>query len=160
MKAQNKYLLPVPKEKITKIVKGESEEAPAHVLGKDFDPPFGDERKAVDYYCEEGTLIYAAQDGEVVWIKSDSNEGGKDRKYASKANGLSIKHLNDEFTNYLHLKYNGVLVTKGQQVKKGDIIGYVGTTGWTPAPHLHFSVLKITGKNPFVDYVTLEFDVE
>lgn len=159
MKAKNKYLLPLPKDKIKKIFAGENSRTPGHKDWRKHDPPFGDERRAVDYYCPEGTPIFAAYDGEVVWTKDDSNEGGRDFKYVDKANGISIKHKNQEFTNYVHLKYRGVLVKIGDKVKRGQIIGYVGTTGWTPAPHLHFSVFRINGKNPFVDYETLDFEI-
>jgi murein DD-endopeptidase MepM/ murein hydrolase activator NlpD len=156
MKAQNTYLLPVPKDKITEIVSGESDKAPAHVIGSEFNPPFGDERKSIDYYCPEGTPIFAAADGEVVWTRKDSSEGGRDKRFASKANGITIRHAHDEYTNYLHLRHEGVLAQEGQRVKKGEVIGHVGMTGWTPAPHLHFSVLKLTGEDPSKDYVTLE----
>ena|SRR3989344_692128 len=160
LKAKNKYLLPVPKGSITKIVKGESKESPAHIDGRKNNPPFGDERRSVDFYCSEKTPIFAAQKGVIVWVKDDSNEGGKDPKYINKSNSISILHKNKEFTNYLHLQYKGILVKKDQKVRKGELIGYVGATGWTPAPHLHFSVLKVYGKNPFVDYETLEFNLE
>lgn len=75
---------------------GESKEAPAHINGE---PAFGDERNAVDFYCAEGTKIYAACDGEVILVKADSKEGGRGPKYASKANSITIKHANGEFTN-------------------------------------------------------------
>lgn len=162
-KAKNIYLLPVPRETITQMYFGEGKHSPAHVDGRELKPPmgpFGDERKAADFYCPEGTLIFAAQDGTVIWVKDDSNEGGRDVKYVNSSNGISILHENGEFTNYLHLKYKGVTVRKGQKVRKGQVIGYVGTTGWTPAPHLHFSVFRIYGKNPFVDYETLTFEFE
>ena len=160
MKSKNAYLLPVPEKAIQKEVWGESKEAPAHINGKDMHPAFGDEKNAVDFYCSEGTKIYAAYDGEVILVKGDSKEGGRDPKYASIANSITIRHKNGEYTNYLHMKYKGVFVKKGDKVSKGDVIGLVGTTGWTPASHLHFSVFKITGKNPFVDYKTLQFKLE
>lgn len=158
MKSKNKYFLPVLKNKIVEIVKGESPKAPAHVIGKDFNPPFGDDRRAIDYYCPKGTPVMAASDGKIIWVKNDSHEGGRDKKYIPKANGVAILHKNNEISNYLHLM-PGSIVRNGQSVKKGEIIGYVGMTGWTPAPHLHFSVMRITGKNPFKDYVTLEINL-
>ncbi|MBK7433819.1 MAG: M23 family metallopeptidase [Chitinophagaceae bacterium] len=39
----------------------------------------------------------------------------------------------------VHLKYNGSKVKFGDQVNKGDLIGFSGNTGWTNGPHLHFS---------------------
>jgi len=146
MKAKNKYLLPVSKD----AIKEPTFKSGAHVDGRKSDPPFGD----------EGTEVFAARDGEVVWMKDDSKEFGMGPKYTRKSNGVTIKHDGGEYTNYLHLRYKGVLVEKGQRVRKGDVIGYVGMSGWTPAPHLHFSVLRVIGPDPFVDYETLEFDVE
>jgi len=112
MQAQNTYIIPVPKDAITKMVWGESKESPAHIDGRKLKEPFGDERNAVDFYCPEGTAIYAAQDGKVVWAKDDSNEGGRDSSFARKANGISILHEQGEYTNYLHLQYKGVNVKK------------------------------------------------
>ena len=97
----------------------------------------------------------------MVWVKSDSNEGGRNPKFIPKANGVTIFHKETGgFSNYLHLKYKGVLVKKNQEVKKGEIIGFVGETGWTPAPHLHFVVFKIIGNNFEVDYKSQRFELE
>jgi murein DD-endopeptidase MepM/ murein hydrolase activator NlpD len=121
MNAKNKYLFPVPKEKVTKILAGEGPGRPAHINGKNFDPPFGDDRQAIDFYCPNGTEIYATQDGVVVWVESKFKKGGKNPKFAFNVNGIGIKHKNKEFTNYLHLKYKGVLVKVGDKVKRSLI---------------------------------------
>jgi murein DD-endopeptidase MepM/ murein hydrolase activator NlpD len=88
----------------------------------------------------EGTAIHAARSGIVVEIKENSNVGGNDRKYLSDANYISIYHSDGTFGNYVHIKYNGVLVKLGQIIKEGQIIGLSGNTGFTSGPHLHFSV--------------------
>ncbi|WP_277619852.1 M23 family metallopeptidase [Chryseobacterium angstadtii] len=47
-------------------------------------------------------------------------------------------HPDGTFAQYYHLKQNGVKVNIGDQVKKGDVIGLSGNTGWSKGPHLHF----------------------
>jgi murein DD-endopeptidase MepM/ murein hydrolase activator NlpD len=50
-----------------------------------------------------------------------------------------IKHINNIMTIYLHL--SRITVKEGQFVKKGEIIGYVGSSGMATGPHLHYEVL-------------------
>lgn len=77
------------------------------------------------------TPIYCPADGKVIRAVFDSKYGG--------GNTIRIKHTNDFITGYAHL--NSFSVKKGDKVKKGDIIGYVGNTGGhTTGPHLHFTV--------------------
>jgi len=158
MKAKNKYLLPVPKEEITKINKGEKGSPHSHKDWRKTKYKYGDERQAIDFYCPEGTPVFAAQSGVVAWVTNHFGKGGLDLKYLNKANGLTIIHENGECTNYLHLKKGSIPLNPKDKVKKGQIIGKVGMSGWTPAPHLHFSVLKVYGPNPWTDYRTLEVD--
>jgi murein DD-endopeptidase MepM/ murein hydrolase activator NlpD len=98
-------------------------------------------KHAFDFYALEGTPIYAAQPGKVVWLRRGSKVGGiNKKKYWDKGNRIVLKHSNNEYSAYEHMKYGGVLVKVGQKVRKGQLIGYVGTTGYTHAPHLHFEV--------------------
>jgi len=158
MKTKNEYMLPVSREAIIQINKGEKGSPKSHIDWRKTKYKYGDERQAIDFFCPEGTKIFAAQDGEVVWIKNDFEKGGLNKKYIAKANGLTIRHTNGEYTNYLHLQKGSIPIKPGDKVKKGDLIGKVGMSGWTPAPHLHFSVFRIYGPNPQTDYETLEVD--
>ncbi len=108
---------------------------------------FGKSQYAVDFNMKEGTGIYAAREGTVVKIKSDSNQGGPNRRFEKDANYIIIEHSDKTLATYAHLQKNGVLVHVGQKVKRGELIGYSGKTGYTRGPHLHFIVYKaIDGK--------------
>ncbi len=96
---------------------------------------------ALDFEMPEGTTIIAARDGVVIKTKYDSNVGGTSPEFIDKGNYVLIYHDDGTFGSYFHLKQNGVKVNIGQQVKRGEVIGISGNTGWSSAPHLHFEVL-------------------
>lgn len=89
-----------------------------------------------------GANIYAAQSGVVITAYNDSGWHGGYGNY------VSIDHGGGLSTLYAHC-YSTV-VTEGQYVEKGDVIGYVGTTGWSTGNHLHFET-RVNGvaQNPF-----------
>jgi murein DD-endopeptidase MepM/ murein hydrolase activator NlpD len=82
----------------------------------------------VDLKAPEKTEIYAVNEGKVVSILSLPNYGKT----------VIIDHGLDIFSLYLHLEE--FKVSEGQMVKRGQLIGLSGDTGYTTAPHLHFSV--------------------
>ena len=85
----------------------------------------------MDFTSKTGTAIYATGDGVV--YKADASLSGY-------GNHIEINHGYGYKTLYAHLsKYN---CKPGQKVKRGDLIGYVGSTGRSQAPHLHYEVLK------------------
>jgi len=83
----------------------------------------------IDYRAPSGTPVYAAGQGRV--IKSDYD----------KYNGhhVFIQHSGSIVTKYLHFTKRNV--KQGQSVKQGQVIGYVGSTGMSTAPHLHYEFL-------------------
>ncbi len=89
-----------------------------------------------------GQNIYAAQGGTVITAFGDGGYHGGFGNY------VIIDHGNGVSTLYAHC--SGVTVYEGQTVNKGDVIGYVGTTGWSTGNHLHFEV-RVNGisQNPF-----------
>jgi murein DD-endopeptidase MepM/ murein hydrolase activator NlpD len=102
---------------------------------------------AVDWTCPVGTVVCAAREGRVVGVRQDSTIGGPDRKFRPFANYVIIKHADGTFADYVHLKTGGALVKMGDEVTVGQPIGLSGQTGFTSAPHLHFSVFQaIDGK--------------
>ncbi len=87
--------------------------------------------KGMDFTAPRGTPVYASGDGVVVRADSGSSGYGKH---------IRIDHGFGYISLYAHLyKYN---VRKNQKVKRGDIIGFVGSTGRSQAPHLHYEIRK------------------
>lgn len=127
MKSKNTYKVPIDKDAITR----NAGVSPAHADNLKY---------SIDFECNQGTPIYAARDGTVVFLKDSSNEGGPDRKYWLKGNRIVLKHDHSEYSAYEHLKYQGATVVLGQKVKAGEVIGYSGNTGYSFSPHLHFEV--------------------
>ncbi len=129
-KAKDKLLSAVP---AIQPVKNEDLKQMASGFGYRTDP-FTKARKmheGMDFTAKTGTPIYATGDGVVA--KADNSLSGY-------GNHIEISHGFGYLTLYAHLsKYK---VRQGQRVKRGDIIGYVGSTGRSQAPHLHYEVHK------------------
>ncbi|MBX7541661.1 M23 family metallopeptidase [Qipengyuania sphaerica] len=89
--------------------------------------------KGVDLAAPTGTPIYATADGFV----------SKAERYSSYGNYVAIEHGARIQTRYAHM--SRIAVADGSWVKKGDIIGYVGSTGRSTGPHLHYEV-RIDGQ--------------
>lgn len=100
------------------------------------------ERAALDFNLKKGTNITAARDGVVTRVKEDGTQGGLKRKYRSHGNNIIIQHADGSRAGYWHLQHNGALVNVGDTVKKGQVIGLSGKTGYAFVPHLHFLVWK------------------
>jgi murein DD-endopeptidase MepM/ murein hydrolase activator NlpD len=85
----------------------------------------------MDFTCKQGTPIHATGDGRVVYAEYGANGYGMH---------VVIDHGFDYRTLYAHLSKLEVRV--GQKVKRGDVIGLVGSTGLSVGPHLHYEVHK------------------
>ncbi len=84
----------------------------------------------IDIPAPAGTPIYAADSGLVIMAKNNGAYG----------NCVIIDHGSNIATLYGHMSRIGT--SNGATVKRGDVIGYVGTTGWSTGNHLHFEVRK------------------
>jgi murein DD-endopeptidase MepM/ murein hydrolase activator NlpD len=102
--------------------------------------------KGLDLAVAAGTPVYAPADGVVE----------KASWFSSYGNFIEIAHGGNMETRYGHL--SGYNVVEGQQVHKGDVIGYVGSTGRSTGPHLHYEV-RIGGEavdpSPYMQMGTL-----
>jgi len=96
--------------------------------------------KKNSHYYMFNQPIYAVKNGVVL----DTIEGFPDNKpggFGPSANTLTIDHGN--YTSfYAHLKANGVVVKKGQKVKRGQLVGYAGNSGMSSQSHLHFCMYQ------------------
>src|SRR3984893_10680406 len=93
----------------------------------------------VDWSDDIGTPVFAAGNG--VIVEADWSSGGYGRR-------IEIQHLNGYMTTYSHLSGFARGIEGGVKVRQGQVIGYVGSTGLSTGPHLHYEVL-INGS--FVD---------
>jgi len=126
---------PVKNEDLTRVASG---------FGYRIDP-FTKIRKkhyGMDFTAKKGTPVYATGNGVVK--RADNSSAGY-------GNHIRIDHGFGYVSLYAHLsKYN---VRRGQKVKRGDIIGYVGNTGRSIGPHLHYEIFKDNQKiNPLNFY--------
>jgi murein DD-endopeptidase MepM/ murein hydrolase activator NlpD len=83
----------------------------------------------IDYGAPRGTPVYTAGDGKVTRSSYDKYNG----------HHVFVQHANSIVTKYLH--FTKRTVKRGQRVKQGQVIGYVGATGLAQGPHLHYEFL-------------------
>jgi len=87
---------------------------------------------AIDYAAPTGTPISTIGDGTVIYIGWNGGYG----------NYIKVRHPNNYVSGYGHLSRFAKGLKKGEKVKQGEIIGYVGSTGLSTGPHLDFSISK------------------
>ncbi len=87
--------------------------------------------KGVDFGARRGTPIFAAGTGRVTKAKWNGGYG----KY------IKIRHNSRTYTAYAHMKKFAKGIRAGARVKQGDVIGFVGNTGRSTGPHLHYEVI-------------------
>ena len=88
------------------------------------------QHRGVDFAAPTGTPVYAAGNGTIEMKQRNGAYG----KY------IRIRHANNYKTAYAHL--SKFAKTPGGKVKQGQVIGYVGSTGRSTGPHLHYEILK------------------
>ncbi|MCX4348902.1 MAG: peptidoglycan DD-metalloendopeptidase family protein [Alphaproteobacteria bacterium] len=86
----------------------------------------------VDYAAPSGTAIYAGGDGVIQVAKYNGGYG----------NYIKIRHNSEYSTAYGHMKSFAKGIRPGVRVKQGQVIGYVGSTGRSTGPHLHYEVVQ------------------
>jgi murein DD-endopeptidase MepM/ murein hydrolase activator NlpD len=96
---------------------------------------FNKMHKGTDFAAKEGTPIMASGSGTVILAKWCGGGG----------NCIKIKHNSTYETVYAHMKNFAKGIRAGKKVKQGQVIGYVGSTGMSTGPHLHYEVI-VNGK--------------
>jgi murein DD-endopeptidase MepM/ murein hydrolase activator NlpD len=96
----------------------------------------GHRHEALDIMAPRGTPVLAVAEGNVIKL------------FLSKPGGLTVYQFDDSQTwcyYYAHLDHYATGLKEGTLLRKGDVLGYVGTTGNAPpnAPHLHFAIFKL-----------------
>lgn len=115
---------PITNEQLTRIASGYGYRSDPFTKVRKF-------HKGMDFTSPRGTPIYASGNGVVKRADSEASGYGKH---------IRIDHGYGYTSLYGHLyKYN---VKKNQKVKRGDVIGFVGSTGRSEAPHLHYEIIK------------------
>ena len=109
-----------------------------------------------DYYCFDKPIICPA-DG---WVEEivdgiHDNEIGENNLDQNWGNTIVIKHSDKLYSKISHIKKGTFKVSKGQQVKKGDILANCGNSGRSPKPHIHFQIQE----TPFIGSKTLDYPI-
>jgi murein DD-endopeptidase MepM/ murein hydrolase activator NlpD len=95
----------------------------------------------IDFAASIGTPIYATADGTIAEVSV---------KFSGYGKMVEIEHGFGYRTRYAHM--HDFAVRRGQTIKRGDLIGYVGNTGLSTAPHLHYEVFINGGQVDPVHY--------
>lgn len=88
--------------------------------------------RAIDYAAAEGTPVSVTADGTATFVGWHGGNG----KF------IEVKHANGYRTGYAHLSSYGKGVTSGTKVRQNQVIGFVGSTGLSTGPHLHYEMRK------------------
>ena len=114
-------------------------------LGMREHPVWGGKRqhKGVDYGAPSGTPIMSVADGTVKFAGWQNGYG----------NAVEVMHNNGRSTFYAHM--SRIAVRQGQKISQGELVGNVGSTGWSTGPHLHFE-FRIHGEFQSPDLMAQE----
>ena len=93
---------------------------------------FNKMHKGTDFAAKKGTPVMASGDGKIIRARWCGGGG----------NCVKIKHNSTYSTVYAHLYKFASGIKEGVRVKQGRIIGYVGSTGMSTGPHLHYEVIE------------------
>jgi len=123
----------------------------ASPFGYRTDPVYGGTRfhEGQDLACQKGTPVYAPGDGVVVLTEF---------KFSGYGNEIVIDHGFGYKTRYAHL--SRIDVSDGMKVRRGDLLGAVGSTGKSTGPHLHYEVLYMGARVNPRNYMNLDMPLD
>lgn len=113
-------------------------------------------RWAWDFGIPVGGEVVAPADGIVRAVRMSSTRGGCDSAYISDANYIVIDFLDGTDANFTHLQANSTNLKVGSPVKRGDVVGKVGLSGWVCGAHLHFQ-FQNTCSTPACNSIQTDF---
>jgi murein DD-endopeptidase MepM/ murein hydrolase activator NlpD len=123
------------------------EKGKAHLIVQGYFGRFSHKNRiAVDIKMKKSTNVCAAREGVVVRVVDNNTRGGSNKKNRPFANLIVVQHADNTRAGYWHLKQNGALVKIGDTVKRGQVIGLSGRTGYSAFPHLHFLAWRFNAK--------------
>ena len=96
---------------------------------------------AIDIAMPTGSNIHAAREGIVLDKSVKFTEGAPSYIFGDQVNFVEILHSDGTIAIYAHLKMDAVFVTIGEEVRRGDVIGRSGNSGYSTGPHLHFAIV-------------------
>lgn len=90
---------------------------------------------------DRGVPIVAAASGTVISTTYHYGDRNTGLPYPDGGNGFVIRHDDGTIAYYWHIRTNSIMVEPGERVEAGQPLAYVGSSGWTPIPHLHFELV-------------------
>lgn len=118
-----------------------------------------DGKKNEDYYAF-GKQLFAPADGIAVYVK-DGFPDNKPGEKTDKPNEIVIRTEHGEYLVLLHFKKNSIAVKQGEKIRRGQLLGLVGNSGFSSEPHIHFHIMNgfpgaaATGIKCFFDKVSV-----
>lgn len=94
---------------------------------------------------DQGIPVFAAADGVVSISRGEFDDRNTEWNpdLGPLWNGVTIFHNDSTVSRYLHLRKNSIVVETDEEVEAGDFIGYIGSSGFSTNPHLHFDVIMV-----------------
>lgn len=133
--ASSPYILPYESGRSFVVGQGNCSNSGSHAAGTIV-------QYAYDFLMPIGTNVVAARDGEVLLVEERFVDGNRT---AGQENYINVRHADGTIAAYVHLTRDGALVSVGDMVRQGRIIGLSGDTGSSSEPHLHFHVQGCAG---------------
>jgi len=106
--------------------------------------------EGIDFAAPRGTPVIATGNGSVKFVKNNSN------LQTGYGNYIEIDHGHGYISKYAHL--SSVSITEGDEIKRGEVIGFVGSTGGSAAPHVHYEIMLHGKKIDPVHYLMQEIN--
>lgn len=106
-----------------------------------YDGHQGTDIEILDFFLmDEGRPVLAAAAGTVMYQRDGENDRNTEWVSGRAANTVVISHDDGSLAYYLHFRKNSIRVRSGDSVMVGDTLGYIGSSGFSSGPHLHFEI--------------------